>query len=114
MLHFVLGGLLLLAAAQSINFFSVNQDVEIGSESAKEAERSVSLVANGTLAHRYVGRVGDRVVGNRSLPTLKYHFRIVNSKDINSAGFPGGTIYLNRGLLEIASSDDEVAAILAH
>jgi len=38
----------------------------------------------------------------------------VNSKEINSAGFPGGAIYINRGLLELAANDDEVAAIVAH
>jgi len=61
-----------------------------------------------------VGDVGRRVTQNRSLPSFRYQFRIVNSKDINSAGFPGGAIYINRGLLELASNDDEVAAIVAH
>jgi predicted Zn-dependent protease len=54
------------------------------------------------------------VTQNRSLPSFRYQFRIVNSKDINSAGFPGGAIYINRGLLELAANDDEVAAIVAH
>lgn len=106
--------LVFLAAGQSINFFSTKQDVEIGSESAKEAEQTLSLVGNGSLANRYVGDVGRRVTQNRSLPSFRYQFRIVNSKDINSAGFPGGAIYINRGLLELAASDDEVAAIVAH
>ena len=38
----------------------------------------------------------------------------MNSKDVNSLGFPGGAIYIYRGLLDIAANDDEVAAILAH
>jgi hypothetical protein len=114
MIRLALGVLLLLAAGQGINFFSVKQDTEIGSESAKEAEQSVSLVATTSPAQRYVNGIGYRVSQNRSLPALKYRFRIVNSKDINSAGFPGGAIYLHRGLLEIAASDDEVAAIVAH
>ena len=110
----LLGLLVLLAAGQSINFFSTKQDVEIGSESAKEAEQTLQLVGNGSVANRYVGDVGRRVTQNRSLPPFRYQFRIVNSKDINSAGFPGGAIYINRGLLEMASTDDEVAAIVAH
>ena len=44
MAHVLLGALLLLAAGQSINFFSLKQDVEIGSESAKEAEQSLFAV----------------------------------------------------------------------
>jgi Zn-dependent protease with chaperone function len=112
MTRLLLGAVLLFA--QSINFFSLKQDIEIGSESAKEAEQSLALVANTSLPHRYVSEIGRRVVTNRTLPALKYQFHIVNSKDINSMGFPGGSIYLNRGLLEMASNDDEVAAIVAH
>jgi len=114
MAHVLLGALLLLAAGQSINFFSLKQDVEIGSESAKEAEQSLSLLASSSLPHRYISSIGYRVTQNRSLPAMKYRYRIINSKDVNSVGFPGGAIYLNRGLLEIASNDDEVAAIVAH
>jgi len=114
MAQLVLGVLLLVLASQSLNFFSLKQDIEVGSESAKEAERSLSLVANTSLPHRYINDIAYRVTQNRSLPALRYRFRIVNSKDINSVGFPGGAIYINRGLLEIASNDDEVAAIVAH
>jgi Zn-dependent protease with chaperone function len=114
MMKIALGALLLLATSQSINFFSLKQDIEIGAESAKEAEQSVSLVSSGSLPNRYLTSIGSRIAQNHSLPSLKYQFRIVNSKDINSVGFPGGTIFVTRGMLEIASNDDEVAAIAAH
>src|SRR5262245_8106480 len=116
MTRVVLGMMLFLLAAggQSINVFSLKEDIEIGSESAKEAERSLSLISTTSAAHRYVSNTGTRVSQNRSIPNLKYQVRIVNSKDVNSLGFPGGAIYINRGLLEMAANDDEVAAIIAH
>src|SRR4029079_9027858 len=104
MQQLVFGLLALLAAAQSINFFSPKQDAEIGSELVKAADQTVSLVGTTTAPHRHVNSVALRIVQNRTLPALKYQLHIVNSKDINSVGFPGGAIYLNRGLLEIASS----------
>jgi predicted Zn-dependent protease len=114
MTQLIMGLVLLLGSSQSINFFSLKQDVEIGSESAREAEQSLSLISNTSAAHRYISAIGRRVAQNRTIPALSYRFRIVNSRDINSVGFPGGEIYINRGLLEIASNDDELAAILAH
>src|SRR5215470_16861013 len=114
MIRLALGVLLLLAGGQSINFFSPKQDIQIGSESAKEAEQSLSLIADTSSPHRYVATIARRVTQNRTLAPVSYRFRIVNSKEINSVGFPGGAIYVNRGLLEIASNDDEIAAILAH
>src|SRR5436853_2580506 len=113
MTRFLLGALLLLTSSQSINFFSLKQDVEIGSASEKEAHRLLPLVPSPWL-NRYVQSIGQRVVQNRSLPALRYRFQIVNSKEINSLGFPGGAIYLYRGLLDIAANDDELAAIVAH
>src|SRR5262245_8049703 len=114
MTNIAFGLLFLLAAGQSINFFSLQQYIEIGSESATEAEQSLSLLPNTAVPHRFVSGVGRRVAQSRTLPPLNYRFRIINSKDVNSAGFPGGAIYIHRGLLEIASTEDEVAAILAH
>jgi len=105
-----LGVLLLLTNGRSVNFFSLKQDIEIGSASSKEAEQSLPLVREDA----YLRGIGERLIQNRSIPALRYRFRIVNSKDVNSLGFPGGPIYIYRGLLQNASDDDEVAAILAH
>jgi len=110
MRNVLLGVLLLLTNGRSVNFFSIKQDIEIGSESSKEAEQSLPLVRDDA----YLRAIGERLIQNRSIPALRYRFRIVNSKDVNSLGFPGGPIYIYRGLLQSASNDDEVAAILAH
>ncbi len=100
-------------ASKSINFFSLAQDIEIGTEASAEAERMLPLVKDANL-NRYIRLIGQRLSANAPLPKLQYRFRIVNSKDVDSVGFPGGAIYINRGLLELAANEDEFAAILAH
>src|SRR5947207_12539729 len=109
----LLGVLFLLTNGRSINFFSLKQDVEIGSESAKEAEQSLSLVRDLNIAGYFL-TIGQRLSQNSTLPAVRYHFRIVNSKEVNSLGFPGGAVYIYRGMLQMASNDDELAAMLAH
>lgn len=113
MTSFLLGALLLLANGQGVNFFSAKQDAEIGVESVRAAEQSLSLVRDANL-NQYFRLIGQRVTRNTQASGLQYRFRIVNSKEVNSLGFPGGAIYVNRGLIDIASNDDEIAAILAH
>src|SRR5437773_637596 len=113
MANVLLGVLFLLMNGHSINFFSLKQDVEIGSESAKEAEQSLSLVRDLNIAGYFL-TIGQRLSQKSTLPALRYHFRIVNSREVNSLGFPGGGVYIYRGLLHIASNEDELAAILAH
>jgi Zn-dependent protease with chaperone function len=113
MISLFLGALVLLTGGHSVNFFSLKQDIEIGVESSKEAERSLPLVKNAALS-QFVDSIGQRILQNRTLAPLKYRFQIVNSKEVNSLGFPGGPIYLYRGLLDTAANDDEVAAVIAH
>ncbi len=43
-----------------------------------------------------------------------YHFLALDSDEINAFAAPGGLIFVSRGLLRCARSEDEVAAILAH
>ena len=121
---FLLGAFLLLANGQAqtptqapitggINFFSVKQDSEIGSELSKEAERVLPLVRDANI-NRYLYSIGQRLRRGLPQPALPFRFRLVNSKDVNSLGFPGGSIYVDRGLTELTSNEDELAAILAH
>jgi predicted Zn-dependent protease len=43
-----------------------------------------------------------------------YHFLILDSAEINAFAAPGGLIFVSRGLLACADSEDTVASILAH
>ncbi|MBN2551459.1 MAG: M48 family metallopeptidase [Spirochaetales bacterium] len=43
-----------------------------------------------------------------------YHFLILDSQEINAFAAPGGLIFVSRGLLGCADSEETVAAILAH
>jgi Zn-dependent protease with chaperone function len=121
---FLLGVLLLLTKAQAqtpvpplvtggINFFSVKQDGEIGLELSREAERVLPLVREES-ANRYLYYIGQRLRRSAPDPAFPFRLRIVNSREVNSVAFPGGAIYINRGLIEMTSNEDELAAIIAH
>jgi len=43
-----------------------------------------------------------------------YHFLVLDSAEINAFAAPGGLVFVSRGLLRCADSEDSVAAILAH
>ena len=96
-----------------INFFSPQQDIEIGTVSAAEAEKQLDIVRSLPL-NEYVRAIGQRLLTTSPSRQVRFQFRIVNSDEVSSVAFPNGTIYVYRGLLNLASNDDEVAAILAH
>src|SRR5215472_17506124 len=96
-----------------INFFSPQQDIDIGNESSLEAEKQLSLVQDVRL-NQYVRTIAQRVLSGSAPALNRFQFHIVNSNEGHSLAFPNGAIYLFRGLLGMTSNDAEVAAIIAH
>ncbi|MDY0003671.1 MAG: M48 family metallopeptidase [Polyangia bacterium] len=52
--------------------------------------------------------------GDRSTPLAGYHIVVVNSPEVNAMAAPGGYMFITTGLLRLARTEDEVAAIIAH
>jgi hypothetical protein len=107
-----------LAAAQTkvkpgFNLFSPEQDVEIGQQSAAAAQQQLPLL-NDAQVNAYVNNIGQRLAANAGGPRFQYQFRVVNASDINAFALPGGFIYVNRGVLDQAHNEGEVAGVLAH
>ncbi len=43
-----------------------------------------------------------------------YHFLSLDSHEINAFAAPGGFIFITKGMLQLCSNEDELAAVLAH
>jgi Zn-dependent protease with chaperone function len=107
-----------VAGAQTVvrpgfNVFSVDQDVEIGKQSAIQAEKQLPLLSNATVS-RYVSAIGARLVAKAPGPKFAYQFKVVNASEINAFALPGGYVYVNRGLLAQARTEGELAGVMAH
>jgi len=95
------------------NVFSVEQDVEIGRQSAAEAERQFPLLRNRAV-EGYVNKIGKRLAAVAPGPKYPYQFKVVNLSDVNAFALPGGFMYVNRGLIETAQNEGELAGVMAH
>jgi beta-barrel assembly-enhancing protease len=95
------------------NLFSVEQDVEIGRQSAIEAERQLPMLDNRSI-EAYVNAIGERLARVAPGADYPYQFKIVNASDINAFALPGGHLYLNRGLIEAAENEGQLAGVMAH
>jgi len=95
------------------NLFSPQQDVEIGQQSAVEAERQMPILED-TAVQNYINNIGQKLARNAGGPQFQYRFRVVNASDINAFALPGGYIYINRGIIENARNEGEIAGVVAH
>lgn len=99
------------------NKYKVQDDVKVGRQAAQEVEQKMPIL-NDAEATRYVAQVGERLV--RAIPSqfrqpaFDYQFKIVNASDINAFALPGGFMYVNRGMIEAAKNEGEMAGVMAH
>lgn len=52
--------------------------------------------------------------GHARVYPFAYQFFVIDNPDINAFSVPGGYIYVDKGLLDIVRTDEELAAVLAH
>ena len=95
------------------NLFTVEQDVEIGRQSAAEAEKQLTLL-NQPNVNRYLTSIIARLSAQAPDPRFPYTIKAVNDASINAFALPGGPMYVNRGLFEAARSEAELAGVLSH
>jgi hypothetical protein len=99
------------------NKYSAAEDVQLGAQAAAQAEKQLPLMRDDAVTS-YVEGIGDRLV--RAIPPelqhpeFKYSFKAVNVREINAFALPGGPMFVNRGMLEAAQTEGEVAGVMAH
>ena len=99
--------------AAAINLFSAQQDVQIGRQAAAQAERQLPMLRDGQ-TESYVNAIVRRLAAAAPGPEFRYQAKVVNSSEINAFALPGGYMYVNRGLIQAARNESELAAVLAH
>ena len=99
------------------NKYQIEEDVKAGREAAREVSEQLPMLRDDGVDD-YVDRVGERLVA--SIPSefqhsqFRYTFDVVNVSDLNAFALPGGPMYINRGMLQAAKNEGEVAGVLAH
>jgi len=99
----------------AFNIFSPQQDVQVGERAAAAVPRQYPLL-NDKRVDDYLQQVGMRLVAHVPKGTYPYpyKYRCVNSAQINAFALPGGFIYINRGVIENADNEAQLAGVMAH
>ena len=99
------------------NKYKPSDDVRLGRQAAAEVEQQFPLLRDSEVTS-YVENVGQRLVAaippEFQHPEFRYFFRVVNARDINAFALPGGPMFVNRGMIEAARTEGEMAGVMAH
>lgn len=95
------------------NLFTTAQDVEMGRQVSSDAEKQLQML-NDRRVDDYLTRLGKRLAAKAPGEKYPYQFKCVNDLAINAFALPGGFLYVNRGTIESADTEAQLAGVIAH
>ncbi len=100
----------LLGENASLN---LSKEAELG-RGLYERLKEKGYVITEPMLSRYLQDIGDSLLSTLDVRVRDYRFYLVKDSSINAFAAPGGYIGINMGLIEVAKTEDELAAVLAH
>src|SRR6516162_509231 len=97
---------------KGVNFYSLEKEIALGKQLAEEVQRQAKIVDD-PLISEYVNRLGQNLVRN-SDAKVPFTFQVIDAQAPNAFALPGGFVFVNTGLIEIAEEEDELAGAMAH
>jgi predicted Zn-dependent protease len=97
---------------KGINFYSPEKELALGKQLADEVARQAKLVDD-PLITEYINRMGQNLARN-SDAKFPFTFRVIDDEVPNAFALPGGFVFVNTGLIKLASEEDELAGAVAH
>lgn len=101
------------ATVGGVNYYSVEQEWELGRQIEAQLNRDLQLVSDPELT-RYVRSIGQQLVQAAGADGVPWRFYVVADDAINAFNVPGGLVYVNTGLIAQSGSAAELVGALAH
>jgi len=97
------------------NAFSPQADITEGKKYAMQVEQQTPL-CNSPRVDEYLTQLGRRLVSHLNTNGVEYpfEFHCVNDKSINAFALPGGYVFVNRGAIEAADNESQLAGVMGH
>ncbi len=90
-------------------------DIKLGEDAIKQMKEQglIPPEVKDQAVTDYVKQVADKVAGHSDLK-VPLHVSVLDSKEINAFALPGGFLYVERGLLDEADDEAELAGVIGH
>ncbi len=94
-------------------FYNTDKEMAMGQAIARKVEKEYKLV-NDPLIQNRVELIGNKIAAVCDRKDIVYYFKALEEDEVNAVSLPGGFVYVNKGLIDKVSNDDELAGVLAH
>jgi predicted Zn-dependent protease len=88
-------------------------DSRVGREASVDVAQQMGVLDDPEL-NAYVTEIGLKLLRGLPRRSFQYHFSVVDMSEPNAFALPGGYVFISRGLLTLANSEDELACVIGH
>lgn len=92
---------------------SIQDERKVATEVVRALRRSNEVIDDPDFSD-YLNNLGYRLVASSQNSSLSFDFYPVLNPSVNAAAYPGGVVIVHSGLILLAKTEDELAAVLAH
>jgi beta-barrel assembly-enhancing protease len=103
----------IVTGQEEMFYYSTDKEAQMGENIARQVEKEYKL-AEDPLIQKRVEDIGKKIAGVCDRKDIDYHFKVLDDDEVNAVSLPGGFVYVNKGLIDKVSNDDELAGVLAH
>ena len=92
---------------------SESQEIEMGRQGEEEVRSTFGYTDDADLQH-YVDSIGQAMAAIAERPQLPWQFHVVEQPVVNAFAYPGGYIFIARGIMTHFNTEAELASVLGH
>lgn len=99
------------------NIYTRTDEIRMGTQfvtAFNESAEGSKIIRNGPMVNRLQRVALPIIEAARKDWDVPYSVTLIKDSEINAFAVPGGPMYVNTGLMQLATSDDELASVLAH
>ncbi|MFM7187077.1 MAG: M48 family metalloprotease [Armatimonadota bacterium] len=99
------------------NIYSRTDEIRMGTQfvtAFNESKDGAKIVRSGPMVNRLQRVALPIIEAARKDWDVPYTVTLIKENEINAFAVPGGPMFVNTGLMQLATSDDELASVLAH
>ncbi|MEQ9125302.1 MAG: M48 family metalloprotease, partial [Alphaproteobacteria bacterium] len=99
---------------QDVIFMSQADEKRVGDENHPKILKEFGGAYDDPELQSYVTSLGQVLAASSEMPNIKWTFTLLDSHITNAFALPGGYVYVTRGLVSLAESEAQLAAVIGH
>ena len=96
-----------------LNLISLDEEWSMRDDLLAQVQQEYRLV-NDAQSLAYLDQLGQRIVAQTRFANRPWTFGIIDDPNVNAFNLPGGIVFVNRGLIQKATTLDQFTTVLGH